>query len=141
MSDLIARASVSVGARVQKVWDALTTPETIKRYMFGTTVASDWKEGGPITWKGEWQGRKYEDKGVVMQFKPPQLLQYTHFSPLAGLPDVPENYHTVTIALSADGNRTLVDLTQDHNDTEEARAHSIKNWEMMLAGLKRVVEE
>jgi hypothetical protein len=54
---------------------------------------------------------------------------------------VPENYHTVTIELAADGNRTQVNLTQDHNETEEARAHSTKNWETMLAGLKRVVEE
>jgi len=141
MPDLIARASITVGVRVQKVWEALTTPETIKRYMFGTTVTSDWKEGSPITWKGEWQGKKYEDKGVITQLKPPQILQYTHFSPLAGLADQPENYHTVTIELSADGNRTLVDLSQDKNETEEARAHSTKNWEKMLAGLKRVVEE
>ncbi len=141
MPDLIARASVTVAARAQKVWDALTTPETIKRYMFRTTVTSDWQVGSPITWKGEWEGKKYEDKGVITQLTPLQLIQYTHFSPLTGLPDKPENYHTVTIELSADGNRTQVSLSQDKNETEEARAHSTKNWEMMLAGLKKVVEE
>ena len=58
----IARASVSINAPIAKVWDAFTNPEVIEQYMFGTKVISDWKEGSQITWKGEWQGRKYEER-------------------------------------------------------------------------------
>ena len=139
-TNLIARSSIVVDAPREKVWSALVTPSTIKQYMFGTNVTSDWKEGSPITWKGEWQGKAYEDKGVIRQVQPGQALQYTHFSPGAGLPDRPENYHTVTIQLSAEGKGTRVSLTQDNNLNEEARSHSEKNWSMMLAGLKKVVE-
>jgi uncharacterized protein YndB with AHSA1/START domain len=139
-ANLIARSSITIDAPPAKVWQALVTPAAIKQYMFGTNVTSDWKEGSPITWKGEWQGKAYEDKGVIRQFKPNQALQYTHFSPLAGLPDKPENYHTVSIQLSPDGNGTRVSLTQDNNPTEEARSHSEKNWKMMLDGLKKFVE-
>jgi uncharacterized protein YndB with AHSA1/START domain len=139
-SNLIARSSVLIDAPAPKVWQALVTPSSIKQYMFGTEMKSDWKEGSPVTWTGEWQGRKYEDKGVIKQFKPEKALQYTHFSPLAGLPDKPENYHTVTIQLAPEGNRTRVSLTQDNNATEEERAHSEKNWESMLGGLKKFVE-
>jgi uncharacterized protein YndB with AHSA1/START domain len=139
-ANLIARSSIAIEAPPAQVWQALVTPAAIKQYMFGTNVTSDWKEGSPITWKGEWQGKAYEDKGVIRQFKPNQALQYTHFSPLAGLPDKPENYHTVSIQLSPDGNRTRVSLTQDNNPTEEARSHSEKNWKMMLEGLKKFVE-
>jgi uncharacterized protein YndB with AHSA1/START domain len=139
-ADLIARSSITIEAPPAKVWQALVTPAAIKQYMFGTNVTSDWREGSPITWKGEWQGRAYEDKGVIRQFKPNQALQYTHFSPLAGLPDKPENYHTVSIQLSPDGDRTRVSLTQDNNPTEEARSHSEKNWKMMLDGLKKFLE-
>ena len=139
-TDLIARSSITIAAPTQKVWDALVTPSTIKQYMFGTTVISDWKEGSPIVWKGEWQGRKYEDKGVIRQLAPGRALQYTHFSPMSGQPDRPENYHTVTIQLSGEGHQTQVSLTQDNNPTEEARSHSEKNWGTMLEGLKRVVE-
>jgi uncharacterized protein YndB with AHSA1/START domain len=139
-ANLIARSSITIEALPAKVWQALVTPAAIKQYMFGTNVTSDWKEGSPITWKGEWQGKAYEDKGVIRQFKPNQALQYTHFSPLAGLPDKPENYHTVSIQLSPDGNGTRVSLTQDNNPTEEARSHSEKNWKMMLDGLKKFVE-
>jgi uncharacterized protein YndB with AHSA1/START domain len=131
--NLIARASISVNVSSEKVWNALVTPEAIKQYMFGTDVVSEWEEGSPITWKGEWQGKSYEDKGVILKFKPRRTIQYSHFSPLSGLPDKQENYHTVTIELSGDGNQTHVSLAQDNNATEEARTHSEKNWGMMLA--------
>jgi hypothetical protein len=72
--------------------------------------------------------------------KPEHLMQYTHFSPLTGLPDKPENYHTVTIELTPEGERTQVALSQDNNATEKAREHSTKNWEMMLTSLRQVLE-
>jgi uncharacterized protein YndB with AHSA1/START domain len=139
-ANLIARCSIIVAAPPSKVWQALVTPSAIKQYMFGTNVSSDWKEGSPIVWKGEWQGKQYEDKGVIRQFTPEQALQYTHFSPMTGLPDKPENYHTVSIQLTPEGNGTRVSLTQDNNSTEQERAHSEKNWGMMLEGLKKFVE-
>ena len=139
-TNLIAKASATINAPTDKVWDALVKPEAIKQYMFGTNVVTDWREGSPITWKGEWQGKSYEDKGVILQFKPGHTLQYSHFSPLSGLPDVPENYHTVTIELSGGENQTRVSLAQDNNATEDAREHSEQNWEMMLAALKKFLE-
>ena len=139
--NLIARASVTINAPSEKVWDALVNPEAIKQYMFGTNVVADWREGSPITWQGEWQGRAYEDKGVILQFKPGRTLQYSHFSPLSGLPDKPESYHTVTIELSGEGNQTRLSLAQDNNPTEQARDHSEKNWGIMLTALKKFLEQ
>lgn len=139
--NLIAKASVVISAHSAKVWKALVNPKAIKQYMFGTTVVSDWHEGSPIIWKGEWQGKSYEDKGVILQFKPERTIQYSHFSPLSGLPDKPENYHTVTIELSDENDQTRVSLTQDKNATEEQRADSEKNWGMMLAALKKFLEQ
>jgi uncharacterized protein YndB with AHSA1/START domain len=109
--------------------------------MFGTNVVSDWKEGSPIVWKGEWQGKKYEDKGVILKLEPEHLIQYSHFSPLSGKPDLAENYHTVTIELSGDKAQTHISLSQDNNPTEQARKHSEKNWVMMLASLKELLEK
>ncbi len=137
---MIARAAITINAPVASLWGALTNPEVIKQYMFGTNVISDWKQGSPIIWQGEWQGRKYEDKGVILKLVPERTLQYSHFSPLSGVPDVPENYHTVTVELSPDGARTRIVLTQDHNATQEEREHSEENWRMILEGLKHVLE-
>jgi uncharacterized protein YndB with AHSA1/START domain len=139
--NLTAKASISINAPNDRVWDALVNPQAIKQYMFGTNVVSDWHEGSPIVWKGEWQGKSYEDKGVILQLKPRGIIQYSHFSPLSGVPDKPENYHTVTIELSGDGNQTQVSLSQDNNASEEERADSEKNWGMMLAALKKFLEE
>jgi uncharacterized protein YndB with AHSA1/START domain len=139
-SDHIAKASVTVDAERERVFDALVNPEDIEEYMFGTTVVSDWREGSPIVWKGEWKGKRYEDKGEILELVPNRRLRYTHFSPLSGEEDAPENYHTVTVELAETDSRTRVTLTQDNNPTEEARRHSEENWSMMLDGLKKVVE-
>ena len=138
--NLIAEASTTINAPRAKVWKALVSPDAIKQYMFDANVTSSWKEGSPIVWKGEWQGKAYEDKGVILQHKPERTLQYTHFSPLSGLPDTPDNYHTVTIELSPEGRETRVSLSQDNNATEQAREHSEKNWTTMLAALKKYLE-
>ena len=139
-ADHIARAETTIKASADKVWNALTNPEMIKKYMFGTTVISDWKEGSKIVWKGEWEGKPYEDRGEIQEAKKNQLLQFSHFSPSSGEKDLPENYRIVTIILSEDKDKTKVTLTQDNNHSEADREHSEKNWRGMLDGLKKVVE-
>ena len=139
MSDLIATASILTHASREKVWDALINPDAIKQYMFGTIVTTNWREGKPISWKGEWNGKPYEDTGIVLLVDPETSLHYSHYSPLSG-PDIPENHHTVKIDLSSEGKATRITLTQDHNATEEAKAHSEKNWNQVLEGLKKYLE-
>lgn len=140
MSDHVATASTVVEAPKEEVWEALTDPDLISRYMFGTEVSTDWEVGSPIAWKGEWDGRSYQDKGTILELKPRRLLRYSHFSPLSGMADSPENYHIVTIEIAGDGSTTTVHLSQDNNETTEAREHSAANWQTMLDGLKDVVE-
>lgn len=139
--NLVAKTSTRINVPRDQVWKALVDPNAIRQYMFGTQVVSEWRVGRPIVWKGEWQGRAYEDKGVILRFGPERTLQHSHFSPLSGLPDQPENYHTVTVELSPEGNQTKIVLSQDHNANEEERMHSEQNWRMMLAALKKFVEE
>lgn len=136
----VAKASITINAPVAKIWDALVNPEIIRQYMFGTNVVSHWREGDSVVWKGEWQGKSYEDKGKILKLDKEHILQYSHFSPFMGKSDVPENYHTVTIELSDNGAHTTVSLSQDNNATEEAREHSEKNWRMMLEDLQKMLE-
>jgi uncharacterized protein YndB with AHSA1/START domain len=139
-TDRIARARITIAAPREKIWRALVNPVSIKRYMFGTTVRSDWREGSAITWSGEWDGRPYEDKGTIVTLHKDKVLAYTHFSGRSGKPDRPENYHTVRITLTTEGDQTEVILSQDNNQDDEERAHSENNWVMMLMALKRFVE-
>ena len=136
VGNLIARASTSIIAPSDKIWKALVDPVAIKKYMFGTTVVSDWRVGSSIVWKGEWQGKPYEDKGKILQLSTGHLMQYNHVSGPPGK----EESHIVTIELTPDRNHTHLVLTQDGSATEESRVHSEKNWEKMLAELKKYVE-
>jgi uncharacterized protein YndB with AHSA1/START domain len=137
---LIASAATTIDAPKARVWDALVDRAALKQYMFGADVISDFREGSPIVWRGEWKGRPYEDKGTVLRARPSETLVYTHYSPLTGKPDVPDSYHTVTITLSDDGPRTRISLVQDGNENEESKGHSEQNWNTMLGGLKKYVE-
>ena len=139
--NLVASASITVNARREIVWHALTDPNSIERYMFGAKVTTSWAEDTPIYWNGVWQGQPYEDKGIVLGFDPPKCLEFSHYSARSGLPDIPTSYHTVTIKLEEDGEKTHVSLDQDNNTDEKAREHSHKNWQMMLKGLKDHVEQ
>lgn len=139
--NLIAKASTTIDAPIERVWDALTNPHLIKQFMFGTEAVSDWKVGSPIVWRGVWQGKPYEDKGTILKMEPPHLLQYSHFSPLSGAPDLPENYHTLTYVLTAKGDKTLVELSQDNNASDEEVQHSTGMWQQLLVSLKKVLEE
>src|SRR5437016_6516027 len=99
MGDLVATAEVTIDAAAEKVWRALTEPESIAQFMFGARVTTDWQPGSPITYDGEWKGKPYRDKGTVLEVDPNRLLKTTHFSPLSGKADVPENYNVVTYEL------------------------------------------
>lgn len=135
-ANLVSRASRTMPSSRAEVWEALVSPEAIKQYMFGTEAVSDWREGSPIEWKGQWEGKPYADKGTLLKAEPGRILRYSHYSPLSGMPDLPENRHTVTWELKDAERGTEVVLTQDNNKTEEARLHSEKNWEKMLAALE-----
>ena len=137
----IAKVSIEINSPITNVWKALIDPELIKQYMFGTEVISEWKAGSKIIWKGIWNNKPYEDKGVILTFKPTKMIEYTHFSPLEGKEDNSENYHTIQISLVENHSNTIVSLSQDNNDSEKAQLYSEKNWKSMLEGLKKVVEK
>lgn len=139
-SNEVARLSVTINAPIGEVWNALRDPEVIRQYMFGTTVRSSWRTGDFITWEGEWQGKPYKDHGKIVASEDRHRLVYTHFSPLSGKPDRPENYHTITFELAGEGKLTMVTLSQDNNRNEQDREHAEKNWMMVLDKLKSVLE-
>ena len=135
-----AKATTVINAPASKVWEALTQPEQIKQYLFGTQVTTDWHVGSPITYKGEWKGKAYEDKGKVLEIEPRKRLVSTFWSALAGLPDTPENYKTVRYELAPEGDRTKLTITQDNNATQEEATEAEKNWRMVLDGIKKLLE-
>jgi uncharacterized protein YndB with AHSA1/START domain len=137
----VAKATILIDAPKLKVWEALTKPELIKQYLFGTDVTTDWKVGSPVTYKGIWEGKAYEDKGKVLQVEPEKLLVSTFWSSLSGIPDRPENYQTVRYELTPEGDGTRLTITQDNNKSEEDANHSAQNWNIVLEGMKALLED
>jgi uncharacterized protein YndB with AHSA1/START domain len=137
---LIVNATVIINASKEKVWDALTNPDKIKQYFFGTNAVSDWKKGSSLKFTGEWEGKKYEDKGTILDTEPGKLFRYTYWSSMGKLEDNPENYATVTYELVPSGNETVLTVTQDHVSSQEAKEHSEQNWNYVLGELKKFVE-
>jgi uncharacterized protein YndB with AHSA1/START domain len=146
MSDITARASIVVDRPRQQVWKALTEPDLVKQYFMGATVKTDWEVGHPITFSGKWKDKSFEDKGEILSFKPEKEMSYSHWSPLSGADDVPDNYHVVHIALDDADGGTKVTLEQSNlkggiTDADKAsRADYEKNWTSTLQGLKKVAE-
>ena len=140
-ANLIAKASTSIAAPASRVWEALTNPEIIRQYLFGTQAVSDWKEGSSLEFKGEWEGKKYLDKGIILKSEPEKLFQYTYLSSFSNLPDLPENYANVTYELHQDDGETILTVKQENIANEAARKHSEKNWEYVLKTLKDLLEK
>lgn len=135
-----AHVSRVIPADAARVWKTLTSREGMKAYMLGADVETDWRVGGPIVMKGEFGGRRYEDRGEVRSFVPERRLSYTHVSSAA-----PEAEHLVTFELSPHEGGTEVTVTQANTDgriTEADREHRAdyeNNWATMLDGLRRAV--
>lgn len=140
-TNLTARAETKIHATATEVWDALTKPELIKKYLMGADVKTDWKVGGPLVYTGEYKGQRFEEKGVIKRIEPKKLLQATHFSTTSGKEDKAENYGLVTWELSEKDGATTVSVSQDHIGNEEGIRQSKANWDSVLSGLKRTIEE
>ena len=134
-------ARITIKAKAEKVWDALTSPRLIKEYLFGTQVKSDWKVGSPITYSGVWEGKRSEDKGTILELVPNRRFTSTYWSSFSPLPDLPENYATVTYELSESRGETTLTVTQDNNVSRESADHSQSNWEKVLQTMKGLLEK
>ncbi|MCW3071476.1 MAG: hypothetical protein JWO44_1366 [Bacteroidetes bacterium] len=140
-NNITGKAGIRINAPVEKTWEALTKPELIKKYFFGTDTKTDWKPGSPITFSGEWQGKKYEDKGTVIDVQENKLIKYKYWSEMSGIADKPENYVTITYELSEENGKTTLMITQENIPTEEMKQHSEENWKKVLNNLKEMLEE
>ena len=140
-SNITGKVSVKIDAPASEVWEALTTPEIIKKYFFGTNAISDWKVGSPLIFKGEYQGKHYEDKGTIVKVERNKLFQYKYWSSMSGIEDKPENYVTVTYELSEKNDKTKLTVTQENIPDEKTKEHSEQNWKKVLTDLKKLLEK
>lgn len=57
----------------EKLWQALTTPELMRRYWFGMTQDTDWQVGS--AWRLSFADGRVADTGEVLECDPPRRLR------------------------------------------------------------------
>ena len=139
--ELVVKKEIEINADVSKVWNALINPESIKQYLFGTDALSEWKIGSTIIFRVDSEGNIYENKRLISKLITNKVLQYAFWSLLSGLEDKPENYANITYELMDKGEYTLLSVTQDNIKTKEIFNRTCEIWEVILKGLKEVVED
>ena len=136
----------------EKVWAALTDPQTTKKYWFGITAESDFKPGSP--WALKFEDGRTADSGEILAADPPRRLVIrwrNEFKPeikAAGwsrctmeveLVDYYPRYAERTV----DGGKA-VKLTITHEAETEAGAPLIEavstGWPKVLSNLKSLLE-
>lgn len=135
---LKAEMSINFNASLKKVWQALTDPSLIKEYLFGTETNTDWKKGSPITYRGEFNGQQFEDRGQVVDIVPEKRLHTTHHSSMRADDD---HFNNVVYELQEEKDgHTVLTLSEDNIDSEEELLNTEQNWSRALDNLKRIVE-
>ncbi|MEO5571301.1 MAG: SRPBCC domain-containing protein [Bacteroidia bacterium] len=146
---IFVKNTITIDAPAAKVWNALTNPEETKKYMFGCETVSDWNVGGPLLWKGTYEGKEMIFvKGKIVEIQPGKFLAYTTIDPNnAAMEDVAENYLTVTYDLSMANGQTVLTVTQgDYSkvaDGEKRYREAYNNgegWNPILQKIKKLTE-
>ncbi len=141
--DQIAMKAILIDAPASKVWEALTIPELMKKWMYETeiNISTDWRVGSPIIIYGYLHKLKFENKGTVLKFEPGRVLEYNHLSSLSRLADEPKNYSIFEFILTPRDNKTSLTLTLSNFPTESILKHLVFYWNVTLEILKRRIEE
>ena len=140
--DLIASSKISINASPQSIWEVLTLPEHIKKYLFGTNVETDWNVGNPIKFSGDYQGHQYTDKGNVLENNPYRILKYNYWSGFSGLEDTLENYSIVTYSITPiDENCSEFEWHQQGFTSEDGKCHTEEGLKHMLTQIKTLAEQ
>ena len=149
MSKLIITNRININASIAVVWNALINPEQTKKYMFGCETVSDWKIGSSLIWRMDYEGKEFiAVKGTIVDIKPETFLAYTVIDPNnPSIPDLPENYLTVTYELTSENGQTILPVTQGDYSTvaegEKRYKESYNNgegWNPILVEIKKLVE-
>lgn len=133
-------SKLSINASLQKVWEALTKPELVKLWQYGSDLQTTWELGASIRFVTQWEENVFEQWGTVLEFSPLEQVRYSLFAPRPGLEDIPENYFEMIYTLTEDGGQTKLQITQEDN-----RPHAVQEAEQgeenpILKMLKEIAE-
>ncbi len=133
-------STIFIQAPVQKVWDALTKPELVKQWQYGSDLIIDWKVGNDIRFRTEREDKIFEQWGKVLEVRPNELLKYSLFAPRPDLDDKPENYFIMSYVLTCQTGQTKLQIIQEDNKPNAVQEEPQGGENPILQSLKKVAE-
>lgn len=138
MEILQAKKSIRIPAPPEQVWEALTNPELIRKYYFGTEWLTDFKKGSPVIFRGNWDREPFEDKGNILEIETCKLLRFNFWISGSETADIPENYTTIQYELEASGNETVFTVIRENVQGRDALQHAETFCGYITEGLKYI---
>jgi uncharacterized protein YndB with AHSA1/START domain len=137
-----SESTVKILAPASKVWLALTVPDLVKQWQYGSDLLTTWEPGAPIVFRNEWNGQVFEQRGTVLEFIPASRVKYSLFFPRPDLQDTPENHFFMTYELTESGGLTTVLFRQEDPRPAPPEAPSGgEDGPDVLSFLKELVEK
>lgn len=139
----VVEKSVEISAAPSDVWRALTEPEQMTQWMNGAQIESVWEIGSDIIFTGTMPNfnRKYRDRGTVLAMEREKRLQYSHWSEMSRLPDIPQNRTIITLILDRMDEKTLLTVRHGNFNSEAEYKHANFFWNIALHHLKNLLEQ
>jgi uncharacterized protein YndB with AHSA1/START domain len=131
---------VEIRAPARKVWLALTAPDLVKQWQYGSDLVTTWEVGTPIIFRNEWNGQVFEQKGTVLEFIPESRLKYSLFFPRPDLQDIPEHCIFMTYELTKGDEATSLLIRQEDPRPTPPDESSGDDDPDVLSHLKELVE-
>ena len=130
---------IYIASTLEKVWQALTSPEFTKQYFFGFAIDVQPKSGGDFFLR--YPDGRVHISGKVLEWSPPQRFSCTWLvEGMAEFAELPECIVTYDIAQA--GEAVRLTMTEFHNwDIPDAiLAGGRAGWPAILSNLKSVLE-
>ncbi|MEJ2905810.1 SRPBCC family protein [Pedobacter panaciterrae] len=136
--------TITINASPAIVWGTLTQPMLMRQWMgepeMEIEVHTDWQINGPILISG-FHHIKFENKGIVLQYDINSVLEYSHFSSVSRLVDIPQNYSILRFTLTPIENQTILTLAIENFPTETIFKHLEFYWRTTIMLIKEFIEK
>jgi len=135
MTYTFLETSVEIDAPASTVWGMFTDPAFTGQ--MGGQYVSKWKVGSTLQWQN--LNGQILTSGMILEIEPEKILKHTLFTS----PDSSSVMATLAYTLSANGERTTIDIREDFVNpvTEQEYSDSIEGWNAALRGAKEIAEK
>lgn len=136
----------TISTSAENVWEVLTNPDKIEKYMFGARCESDWKPGSKANFFVRQNDKEViVVKGEVIRSEPNKYLEHTLFPAKSGIEDTLENYIVIIYELNEiSENETDLTVTQKGfkyvENGLDRYIETQKGWKAALPKLKEIAE-